>query len=53
MKTAKELLNTDPEKTVLEIVFEVGFNSKSAFNKAFKKHTGVTPTEIRRKKIAA
>ena len=35
--------------TVLEIMFEVGFNSKSSFNTAFKKHTGFTPTTYRKK----
>ena len=35
--------------TVLEIMFEVGFNSKSSFNTAFKKHTGFTPTSYRKK----
>ncbi len=41
----------DPAKnefTVLEILYEVGFNSKSSFNTAFKKHTGMTPTEFRK-----
>jgi AraC-like DNA-binding protein len=33
--------------TVLEILYEVGFNSKSSFNTAFKKHTNQTPTEFR------
>ena len=41
----------DPLKkkhTVLEILYEVGFNSKSSFNTAFKKHTGKTPTAFRK-----
>lgn len=37
-------------KTVLEVLYEVGFNSKSSFNTAFKKFTGVTPTHFKRKK---
>lgn len=51
IEKAMELL-TDPERkeyTVLEILYEVGFNSKSSFNTAFKKYTGLTPTEYRRK----
>ncbi|MEO6286314.1 MAG: helix-turn-helix domain-containing protein [Dyadobacter sp.] len=31
--------------TMLAIAFEVGFNSKTAFNRAFKKMTGSTPRE--------
>jgi len=33
--------------TVLEILYEVGFNSKSSFNTAFKKYTNLTPTAYR------
>ena len=33
--------------TVLEILYEVGFNSKSSFNTSFKKHTNLTPTGYR------
>jgi AraC-like DNA-binding protein len=43
---------SDPEnknKTVLEIMYETGFYSKSVFNTAFKKFTGMTPSEYRKK----
>lgn len=47
---AKEKLASTDDRglTVLEILYDSGFNSKSAFNAAFKKHTGMTPTEFRR-----
>ncbi len=47
---AKTLLK-DPTKkdiTVLEILYEVGFNSKSSFYTAFKKATNQTPTMYRK-----
>jgi len=51
IRKAMEILK-DPGKkdlTVLEILYQVGFNSKSSFNTAFKKYTRLTPTEYRRK----
>ncbi|MET4141819.1 helix-turn-helix domain-containing protein [Pedobacter sp. UYP1] len=39
---------TKSKVTVLEILYDVGFNSKSSFNTAFKKHTGNTPTSYRK-----
>ncbi|ARV16912.1 helix-turn-helix domain-containing protein [Polaribacter sp. SA4-12] len=50
IKEAMKILK-DPSKkafTVLEILYKVGFNSKSSFNTAFKKHTGYTPTQYRK-----
>lgn len=50
IEAATKLLQ-DPAKqklTVLEILYQVGFNSKSSFNTAFKNHTGFTPTQYRK-----
>ena len=33
--------------SVLEVATKVGFNNTANFNKAFKKHTGMTPKEVR------
>jgi len=41
--------SVDDKLTVLEAMYEAGFNSKSSFNTAFKKETGQTPTEFRKK----
>ncbi len=45
---AKALLKNQPELTVLEVLYQVGFNSKSSFYTAFKKETGQTPTNYRK-----
>lgn len=37
--------------TLLAIAFDAGFSSKSSFNKIFKDHTGMTPSEYRRKNL--
>ena len=33
--------------SILQVAFEAGFNSKAAFNRAFKKHAGRAPKEFR------
>jgi len=44
------LSNSDfSHKTILEIAYEVGFNSKSTFNSSFVKFVGTTPKEFRKK----
>jgi AraC-like DNA-binding protein len=49
---AKALLMdpADKKMTVLEVLYQVGFNSKSSFNTLFKKQTGVTPSEFKKKR---
>jgi len=46
---AKEILLDKKKKhlTILAISFEVGFNSKSTFNRVFKEVTSMTPTKFR------
>lgn len=47
---AKKLLK-NKELTVLEVLYDVGFNSKSSFYTAFKKETNLTPTSFRKSVI--
>jgi len=47
IEEAKKLLSENPEETILDIAFAAGFNSKSTFNAAFVKETGMTPTAYR------
>jgi len=51
IEEAKRLFTNPKDKkmTVLEVLYEVGFNSKSSFNTLFKKHTGLTPTEFKKR----
>ena len=39
--------------TLLSLAFDCGFNSKSTFNKYFKKQTGYTPTTFKNKLLVA
>jgi len=36
------------KKTILELIYEVSFNSKSSFNDVFKKQTGMTPSQYKK-----
>lgn len=48
---AKVMLIKEPERSVLSIAYEVGFNSKSSFYDAFSRFTGKVPKEFRRDNI--
>lgn len=54
VEEAKKLLTNPKDKkiTVLEVMYEVGFNSKSSFNTLFKKSTGLTPSDFKKKHLA-
>lgn len=47
IKDAVEQL-TSTDETILRIAYDVGFNSRSAFYKAFKRETGKTPSDLRK-----
>jgi AraC-like DNA-binding protein len=39
----------DPKETIIEVMYDVGFNSKSSFNTIFKQSTGFTPSDFKKK----
>ena len=48
---AKELLIKKLDYTILAVAYDVGFNSKSTFNAAFRKATGITPSQFKNFRI--
>jgi len=50
----KYFIDTEKQRyTILSIALEVGFNNKASFNTAFKKHTGMTPSQFRDAEVKA
>jgi ligand-binding sensor domain-containing protein/AraC-like DNA-binding protein len=46
----KRIVDPKEEKqSILTIAYDVGFNTKAAFNRVFKKYTKMTPTEYKKK----
>jgi AraC-like DNA-binding protein len=50
MQVAATLFQDDPELTIGHVASHVGYESEPAFNKAFKRATGITPGAFRRQK---
>ncbi len=50
VEEAKYILMNEKTKSIVDIAYDAGFNSKSAFYTAFKKHTDLTPSEFKKSK---
>ena len=48
LRRAKKMLEQTQEK-VIDVAYQTGFSSLSAFNRFFKQQTGQTPTDYRKK----
>ena len=46
-KAISLLMDKNNQYTILEIALQCGFNNTTNFNRAFRKHTGLTPSEYR------
>ncbi|WP_299531445.1 AraC family transcriptional regulator [Ulvibacterium sp.] len=53
IREAKDILNSDQKKNlnIIDIAYEVGYNNKVTFNKAFKKDTSLTPSEYQKTSV--
>jgi len=51
VKEAVSLIESSEKRNILNIAFSSGFNSKTAFYKAFTEETGVSPAEYRKRII--
>jgi AraC-like DNA-binding protein len=42
----------DPRKSITDVTFLLGFSSQSAFTRAFRRWTGMSPTQFREQRQA-
>jgi AraC-like DNA-binding protein len=49
LRKARALLLRDPQRSVTEIAFEVGFNDSAYFSRRFRRHFGLSPIECRQR----
>ncbi|GAB3038825.1 AraC family transcriptional regulator [Bowmanella dokdonensis] len=47
VEEVKRALSDNADQNLLSLALEAGFNAKSSFNTAFKKHLGMTPTQYK------
>ena len=45
---SKTLLLQQKDRNITDIAYEAGFNNRASFNKVFKGHTGMTPSQYRK-----
>ncbi len=48
IKKAAHIFKNNPDKSVSEVMYSVGFSSLSHFTNAFKKEFGITPTKYKK-----
>ena len=48
MQVAYSMLQ-EPHARIADLASRLGYNSEAAFSRAFKRHTGINPSEVRRK----
>ncbi|MBY0574603.1 MAG: helix-turn-helix domain-containing protein [Undibacterium sp.] len=51
LQEAQQLLINRPEMSIIDIMVEAGFSSKSNFNKEFLRETGMSPSAFRESKL--
>lgn len=47
IEESKRLLINETDLNITDVIFSSGFNNRVSFYKAFKNHTGITPTEFK------